>query len=33
MLIANLNCLLVTGLAGVGALGILFYFVSEKKVQ
>jgi len=33
MLIANLNCLLVTGLAGVGVLGLLFYFVSEKNVQ
>jgi len=27
----NLSCLLLTGLAGVGVLGLLFYFVTAKK--
>ena len=30
MLAVNMSCLLITGLAGIGLLGILFYLVSEK---
>ena len=30
MLAVNMNCLLITGLVGIGLLGILFYLVSEK---